>query len=116
MKSRRVSAFSLLVVAAALIAGPGPKLFAASPCNTGAPMACCASEGDEGAPAPCGCSLNPVVPSPSVEETVPQGVVLVEAPLPAVAAEVLTAAGPAARVAPRARSAPLHLLYSVLLV
>ena len=103
-------------MAASLIAGPGLKLFAASPCNTGAPMACCAGEGDDQAPAPCGCSLNPVVPSPSVEETALQGVVLVEAPLPAVAAEAPTAAGPAAHVAPRARSAPLHLLYSVLLV
>ena len=88
-----------------------------SPCNTGAPMACCAGKSHGRAtPAPCRCSLGPIAPSPSIAETASQSVVLAEAPLPAVAVEAPAAAGPVARVAPRARSAPLHLLYSVLLV
>jgi hypothetical protein len=42
--------------------------------------------------------------------------ILAEAPLPAVEAEAPVVAGPSTRVAPRARSAPLHLLFAVLLV
>lgn len=49
-------------------------------------------------------------------EAVPQVVALAEALLPVVATEAPDAAGPPAKVAPRARSAPLHLLYSVFLV
>jgi hypothetical protein len=72
--------------------------------------------GDEGGP-PCHCSLNAAPPAPAtIDAPGAPAVVFAEAPLPAVEAEAPVADGPAVRVAPRARSAPLHLLYSVLLV
>jgi len=105
-----VAAFAL-----ALVAAPVARLAAAAPCA--APMDCCAGMGDDAA-APCQCSLNPVPPAPAAIDRAhaPAAVVPAEAPLPAVEAEVPATAGPAARVAPRARAAPLHLLYSVFLV
>jgi len=79
-------------------------------------MACCAGMGDDDAP-PCHCSLNPVPPAPAVVVSADApAVVLAEALAPMVAADAPVASGPATRVAPRARSAPLHLLFSVLLV
>jgi hypothetical protein len=79
-------------------------------------MDCCAGMGDESAP-PCGCSLNPVPPAPAVVASAEApAVVLAESPLPEAGIEAPAVSGPAARVAPRARSAPLHLLFSVLLV
>lgn len=111
---RRVLLLALL--AAALVAAPAARLAAAAPCGGAAPMDCCAGMGDEGAP-PCHCSLNPVPPAPAVVASADApAVVLAEAPLPAAEVEAPVASGPAARVAPRARSAPLHLLLSVLLV
>lgn len=79
-------------------------------------MECCAGMGDEDAP-PCHCSLNPVPPAPAVIVSVDApAVVFAEAPLPSGDVEEPAASGPATRVAPRARSAPLFLLHSVLLV
>jgi len=114
VKTRRIAVFSLLFVASGLIAGPGAVLYAASPCNTGAPMTCCAGEGDDGAPAPCGCSLNPVTPSPSVTETESQRVVPDEAPAsaPALAGPDPVPASPKGPVTPRARAAPLFVLFA----
>ena len=79
-------------------------------------MDCCAGMVNEGAP-PCHCSLNPLPPAPAVTASADAPMpVLAEAPLPAVEAEAPVLAGHAPRVAPRARSAPLHLLFAVLLV
>lgn len=110
---RRVLLLGLL--ASALAVAPAARLAAAAPCGGGA-MDCCAGMGHEGAP-PCHCSLKPVVPAPATMDAayVPP-VVLAQAPLPAVAAEAPVAVSRAVRVAPRSRSAPLHLLLSVLLV
>ena len=108
---RRVSACFLLLVAAALIAGPGATLYAASPCNTGAPMDCCSGDGDGGAPPPCGCSLSPVAPSPTIAETGSPAVVLAEAPLLALAGPDPVPAVPQSPVTPRARAAPLFVLF-----
>lgn len=106
----------LAVLVAAVVAAPAARLAAASPCPGAAPMDCCAGMGQDGAP-PCHCSLNPVPPAPAaVDAGHAPSVVLAEAPAPAIGVEASAASGPAARVAPRARSAPLHLLYSVLLV
>jgi hypothetical protein len=111
---RRVLLFALL--AAALVAAPAARLAAAAPCGGSAPMDCCAGTGNGDAP-PCHCSLNPLPPAPAVvvSADAPQ-VVLAEAPAPEVEAGAPRAARPESRVAPRARSAPLHLLFSVLLV
>jgi hypothetical protein len=111
---RRVLLLALL--AAALVAAPAARLAAASPCGGPAKMDCCAGMGDDDAP-PCHCSLNPVPPAPAVvvsADATP--VVLAEALAPMVVVDAPVASGPAARVVPRARSAPLHLLFSVLLV
>jgi len=102
---------SLLFVAAALIVGPGATLYAASPCNAGPPMACCGDNGDDGAPAPCGCSMSPVTPAPSVVEITSQGVVLAEAPAPALAGPDPAPAAATRSAPPRARAAPLFLLF-----
>lgn len=111
---RRVLLLALL--AAALVAAPAARLAAAAPCGGAAPMDCCGGMGDEDAP-PCHCSLNPAPPAPAVVASADApGVVLAEAPLSATGIEAPAVSGPAAPVAPRARSAPLHLLYSVLLV
>ncbi len=111
---RRVLLLALL--AAALVSAPAARLAAAAPCGGAANMDCCAGMGDEGAP-PCHCSLKPVLPAPAaIDAAHAAHVVLAEAPLAAVAAEAPVAASGPVRVAPRARSAPLHLLLSVLLV
>jgi hypothetical protein len=111
---RRVLVLALL--AAALVAAPAARLTAAVTCEGGGAMDCCAGMGDDDAP-PCHCSLRPVLPAPAAMDAAhAPAVVFAEAPLPAVAVGAL---GPASRpvpVAPRARSAPLHLLLSVLLV
>lgn len=79
-------------------------------------MDCCAGMGHDGAP-PCHCSLRPVLPAPAaIDAAHSPAVVLAEASLPAVAVETPAPASPVVRVAPRARSAPLHLLFSTLLV
>jgi hypothetical protein len=79
-------------------------------------MDCCAGTGDKAAP-PCNCSLNPVPPAPAAMDGAhAPAIALAEALLPAVAAEAPATASPAAGVVPRARPAPLHLLYSVFLV
>jgi hypothetical protein len=111
---RRVLLLALL--AAALVAAPAARLAAASPCGGAAPMDCCAGTGDEGAP-PCHCSLNPVPPAPAVVASADAPtVVLAEIAPAAVEPEAPGVSSPVPRIAPRARSAPLHLLYSVLLV
>jgi hypothetical protein len=79
-------------------------------------MDCCAGMGGESAP-PCHCSLNPVPPAPAVTDAARTLVIVpAETPQPAVAVEAPAEASPAVPVPPRARSAPLHLLYSALLV
>lgn len=111
---RRVLLLALL--AAALVAAPAARLAAASPCGGTAPMECCAGMGDDSAP-PCHCSLNPVPPAPAVVASADApAVVLGEALAPMVVVDAPVASGSATRVVPRARSAPLHLLLSVLLV
>ncbi len=114
-RMRRVLAF--LVLAVALVALPAANRAAAAPCAAAGPMDCCAGMGDDAAP-PCPCSWSAVPPTPAAVDA-PQApaVVLAEEPLPdvAVAADAAEAA-PAPPVAPRARSAPLFLLLSVLLV
>ena len=105
----------LALVAAALVAAPAARLAATSPCASG-PMDCCAGMGGDGAP-PCHCSLNRVPPAPAAQDASPvPAAVLDGAPLPAVAAEAPAEASAPAPVTPRARSAPLFLLHSVLLV
>jgi len=79
-------------------------------------MDCCAGMGHDGAP-PCHCSLKPVLPAPAaIDAAHVPAVVLAEAPLAAVAAGMPAQVKRTPRIAPRARSAPLHLLLSVLLV
>jgi len=115
MTGRRVSAFFLLFVAAVLIAGPGATLYAASPCNSGTPMGCCSGDGDGGAPPPCGCSLSPIAPSPTIAETGSPVVVLAEAPLPALARLDPVPAASQSPVTVRARAAPLFVLFATFL-
>lgn len=111
---KRLLLFALVV--AALVAAPAARLAATSPCSGPAPMDCCAGMAGDDAP-PCHCSLNPLPPAPAVVgASGAPPVVLAEAPLPAVAADALSPAHSAAFVMPRARSAPLFLLFSVLLV
>jgi hypothetical protein len=111
---RRVLLLALL--AAALVAAPAARLAAAAPCGGAMAMDCCAGMGDEDAP-PCHCSLKPVPPAPAaVDAACPPAVVLAEAPASAIDVDAPAATTPSARVAPRARSAPLHLLLSILLV
>ena len=79
-------------------------------------MACCAGMGDDDAP-PCHCSLNPVPPAPAVVVSADAPpVVLAEALAPMAVVDAPLAVNVESRVAPRARSAPLHLLFAVLLV
>lgn len=79
-------------------------------------MDCCSRMADEGAPR-CPCALKPAPPAPAtVGAAHAPAVVLAEAPLPAVVIEAPDEVSRTPRVAPRARSAPLHLLLSVLLV
>ncbi|HUM03625.1 MAG TPA: hypothetical protein VL084_15145 [Thermoanaerobaculia bacterium] len=115
--NRRFTALTLFLVAAALIAGPGAKLYAASPCNAGPPMACCGGEGDDGAPAPCSCSLSPFAPAPTVPEAATRGDNLAESPAPAPAlAPPDPAPVPSMEPAvPRARAAPLYVLFDAFL-
>jgi hypothetical protein len=110
VKSRRFAASWLLFVAAALIAGPGASLYAASPCNTGAPMTCCAGD-DGGEPSPCGCSLSPVTPAPGVVDAAAPDAAPAAEPLPLFeTAPDSPAMAPAPSVAPRAGAGPLFLL------
>jgi hypothetical protein len=103
-------------VVLALVVAPVARLVAAAPCSGPAQMDCCAGMDDKAAP-PCNCSLSPVPPAPAaVDAAQAPAIVLAETPLPAVAAEAPATASPAARVAPRARSAPLFLLFAALLV
>ena len=98
----------VFVAVLALVALPSAGRAAASPCAGPAPMDCCAGMGEDGA-SPCHCSLNPVPPAPAtLAPAAAPAVVLAEAPLPALLVE--------APAAPRARAAPLFLLFSVLLV
>lgn len=114
IEMRRVLVLALL--AAALVAAPAARLAAAAPCGGAAKMDCCSRMADEGAP-PCHCSLKPVPPAPAtVGATDDPAVVLAEAPFAAVAVEMPAEVIGTPRVAPRARSAPLHLLLSVFLV
>lgn len=93
----------------ALLAGPGATLYAASPCHTGTPMACCSGE-EGGEPAPCGCSLSPVTPAPGVVKTVAPDAVPATAPLPVLATAPDPAPeAPAPSVAARARAGPIFL-------
>ncbi len=106
-------ALPLLFVA--LLAGPALRLRAASPCDLGAPMACCGSD-QNGVPAPCGCTLRPATPSPAVVESAPPGVALVEIPAPdLVEAPAETTPFPVQSVTPRARAAPLFVLFAAFL-
>lgn len=112
----RARLFLLAVLVAAFVTAPVARLTAAAPCSGAAAMDCCGGTGDAPAP-PCNCSLNRVPPAPAaVDAAHAPAIVLAEALVPAVAAEAPATTGPAARVTPRARPAPLHLLYSVLLV
>ena len=105
-----------VAVSLALVVLPAANRAAAAPCASSAPMDCCAGMGDDAAP-PCHCSWNAVPPAPAAVDG-PQAlcVVLVEAPLAVVAVESPAAGEAVTSVAPRARSAPLFLLHSVLLV
>ena len=112
---RRVLVLALL--AAALVAAPAARLVASAACSGPGPMDCCAGTGDDDGSAPCHCSLKPVLPAPAALDVAPvPAVVLAEAILPAIDSDAPSAPTPGSRVVPRARSAPLHLLYSVLLV
>lgn len=111
---RRVLALALL--ATALVAAPAARLAATAPCPGPAAMDCCAGMSDDNTP-PCHCALKPVPPAPAAVDATPvPAVVFAEVPRAAVEAEAPAAASSPARVAPRARSAPLFLLFSVLLV
>jgi hypothetical protein len=106
----------VLALLVAIVALPSASRAAAPRCASSAPMDCCAGMGEDGAP-PCHCSLNPVPPAPeTVGSAAVPAVVLAEAPLPAVTVETPAPAEAPAPVAPRARSAPLHILYSVFLI
>ena len=104
----------VFAVSLAIVALPAASRAAASSCA--GTMDCCAKMGEEGAP-PCSCSLNPIPPAPAAADATPApAVVLAEAALPAVAVEAPAGSDAPRPVAPRARSAPLFLLFSVLLV
>lgn len=83
-------------------------------------MECCAGMADDGDAAgsmPCHCALNPVPPNPMVHGASPAPTVVpVAPPLAAAFIDAPAATKPAASVAARARSGPLNLLFSVLLV
>jgi hypothetical protein len=109
VRERRLAASLLLLAALALLAGPGATLYAASPCHTGAPMACCSGE-EGGEPSPCGCSLSPVPPAPAVVEAAAPDAAPANAALPLIApAPDPAAEPPAPSVAPRARAGPIFL-------
>ena len=111
-RMRRVLFLALVL---AVVALPAANRAAASPCAAGA-MDCCAGMGDDAAP-PCHCSWSAVPPAPaSVDAPEAPAVVLAEAPLAEVGIEAPAPSEAPAPVAPRARSAPLFLLLSVLLV
>jgi hypothetical protein len=110
VEHRRRSALFLLLVASALVAGPGPGLAAVSPCASGSPMTCCGGD-ENSAPVPCGCWLNAAPPSPAVIESAPPDVVLAEAPAPALVVPPPSPDAPPVRVTPRARAAPLFVLF-----
>ncbi len=112
MAKSRPSIVLILLVGAILVAGPGMRLFAALPCNAGPPMACCGeSNGQSGAPAPCGCSLNPVAPSLAVVEAASPDFVLDDAPALSLAEPDPVPPAPLAAPASGARAAPLFLLF-----
>jgi hypothetical protein len=118
VKDRRVYGSVLLVVAAALAAGPSGSLLAASPCGTGAPMACCGGADTSGGDAlpPCGCALKRVAPSPGVVEAAAFPLVLSEARVHEMPVPGFTSAVFGTEVPPRVRAGPLFLLHSALLV
>lgn len=110
-------ALLLGLLAAALVAGPAARLAAAAPCSGTAAMDCCSGMGDDDGAPPCHCSLKPVVPAPAALDAAhAPAAVLAAAPLRAVEAEAPAEARASAPVAPRARAAPLFLLFAVLLV
>jgi hypothetical protein len=112
---RRVFLFALL--AAALVAAPAARLAAAAPCSGPAGMDCCAGTSDDDGPPPCHCALKTVPPTPAaVDATAVPAVVLAEAAQPVIAPRAPSTVEPALPVSPRARPAPLHVLYSVFLV
>jgi len=112
MSGRRGSAAFLLLVATVLVAGPGAGLYAASPCHEGSPMDCCAGDDGSGTPDPCGCSLSPMAPKSAVVESASISVLLAVTPAEPLAAPGPEAPAPGPRgVVPRARAAPLFVLF-----
>jgi hypothetical protein len=108
-----------LLLSAVALAAPRPAERASCCKSVEAPMGCCT---DEGAPAESSascCRLSateeaaPSLQSPAAPVLAAPAEAIPDVPLPAFDASL---AGLATSVAPRARSAPLHLLYSVFLV
>lgn len=87
------------------------RLYAALPCNSGPPMACCGGSDGGSAPAPCHCSLSPVAPFHAVVETAPPGVIVNDAPASSLVGPDRAALTPLAAPEPAARAAPLFVLF-----
>lgn len=113
------AALAALLLSAAALAAPRPAERASCCKSVEAPMGCCT---DEGAPAQstASCCRLSATEEPAPSLTSPAGPVLAA---PRVSAHDLPIAvlpgsleGHARRVSPRARPAPLHLLYSAFLV
>ena len=108
-----------LLLSTVALAAPRP-VEAASCCQSvEAPMSCCSGEGAPAESSASCCRLSateeaaPSLQSPAAPVLAAPAETIPDMPLPAFDA---SPAGLATRVAPRARAAPLHLLYSVLLV
>jgi hypothetical protein len=116
---RAAAALAVLLLSAVALAAPRPVERASCCRSVEAPMSCC-SDGDSPADSSATCcrlsateETTPSLQSPAAPVLAAPAATVLDLPLPALDASF---AGYAGRVAPRARSAPLHLLYSVLLV
>jgi hypothetical protein len=113
------AALAALLLSAAVLAAPRPVERASCCRSVEAPMSCCT---DEGAPAESSASCcrlpateeaAPSLQSPAAPVLEEPAATIPDVPLPALDASL---AGLATRVAPRARSAPLFLLFAVFLI
>ncbi len=78
-------------------------------------MTCCAGD-EEGAPAPCGCTLNPRTPAQGiVEASAPDAVPTGELSPMLETSPAAREIAPAPAVVPRARAAPLFVLFAAFL-
>jgi len=113
------AALAALLLSAAALVAPRPVERAACCKSVEAPMSCCSGEGAPAESSASCCRLSateeaaPSLQSPAAPVLAAPAATILDVPLSAVDASL---AGYATGVVPRARSAPLHLLYSVFLV